>query len=158
MIFLLLKLLSRFVSFPSKEQVSFNFMAAVKVYSDFGGQENKICHCFHCFPIYWPWSDGTRGHDLSFLNVEFQANFLTLLFHALRRLSSSSLLSDVRVVSSEYLRLLIFLPAILILACDSSSQVFCMMYAAQKLNKHSDNIQPWLLYEFWTSPLFHVWF
>ena len=27
-------------------------------------------HCFHCFPIYFPWSDGTRCHDLSFLNVE----------------------------------------------------------------------------------------
>ena len=24
----------------------------------------------HCFPIYLPWSDGTRCHDLSFLNVE----------------------------------------------------------------------------------------
>ena len=32
---------------------------------------NKACHFFHCFPIYLPWSDGTRGHDLSFLNVEF---------------------------------------------------------------------------------------
>ena len=30
----------------------------------------KSCHCFHCFPIYLPWSDGTRCHDLSFLNVE----------------------------------------------------------------------------------------
>ena len=29
-----------------------------------------VCHCFHCFPIYLPWSDGTRCHDLSFLNVE----------------------------------------------------------------------------------------
>ena len=28
-------------------------------------------HCFHCFPIYLPCSDGTRCHDLSFLNVEF---------------------------------------------------------------------------------------
>ena len=37
----------------------------------FGAQENKVCHCFHCFPIYLPWSDGTRCHDLSFLNVEF---------------------------------------------------------------------------------------
>ena len=42
--------------------------------------KNKVCHCFHCFPIYLPWSDGTRNHDLSFLNVEFQANFLTLPF------------------------------------------------------------------------------
>ena len=30
-----------------------------------------VCHCFHCFPIYLSWSDGTRYHDLSFLNVEF---------------------------------------------------------------------------------------
>ena len=35
-----------------KEQVSFNFMAAVTIFSDFGAQENKACHCFHCFPIY----------------------------------------------------------------------------------------------------------
>ena len=27
-------------------------MAAVTIYSDFGAQENKVCHCFHCFPIY----------------------------------------------------------------------------------------------------------
>ena len=32
--------------------------------------QNKISHCFHCFPIYFPWSDGTRCHDLRFLNVE----------------------------------------------------------------------------------------
>ena len=29
-----------------------------------------VCHCFHCFPIYLPWSDGTGCHDLRFLNVE----------------------------------------------------------------------------------------
>ena len=29
-----------------------------------------VQHCFHCFPIYFPLSDGTRCHDLSFLNVE----------------------------------------------------------------------------------------
>ena len=33
-------------------------------------KRNKVCHCFLCFPIYLPWSDGTRCHDLSFLNVE----------------------------------------------------------------------------------------
>ena len=31
---------------------SFNFMAAVTICSDLGVQENKVCHCFHCFPIY----------------------------------------------------------------------------------------------------------
>ena len=33
--------------------------------------QNKVCHCFHCFPIYLPSSDGTRYHDVSFLDVEF---------------------------------------------------------------------------------------
>ena len=33
--------------------------------------KKKVCHCFHCFPIYLPWNDGTRCHNLSFLNVEF---------------------------------------------------------------------------------------
>ena len=47
------------------------------------------------------------------------------------------------MVSSAYLSLLIFLPAILISACASSSSAFLMMYSAYKLNKHGDNIQPW---------------
>ena len=33
-------------------------------------KKNKVWHCFHCFPIYFPWSDGTRCHNLSFLKVE----------------------------------------------------------------------------------------
>ena len=32
--------------------------------------KNKVWHCFHCFSIYLPWSDGTGCHDLHFLNVE----------------------------------------------------------------------------------------
>ena len=32
--------------------------------------QNKVCHCFHCFPVYFP-SDGTRYHDLCFLRAEF---------------------------------------------------------------------------------------
>ena len=54
----------------------------------------------------------------------------------------SSSLSAIKVVSSAYLRLLIFLPAILILACASSSQAFHMMYSAYKLNKQGDSILP----------------
>ena len=70
---LLFNMLSRFFySFSFKEQVFFNFMAAVAICSDFGAQENKVCHCFHCFPIYLPWSSETRCHDLSFLNVNFK--------------------------------------------------------------------------------------
>ena len=33
-------------------------------------QKIKVWHCFHCLPIYFPWGDGTRCHDLSFLNVK----------------------------------------------------------------------------------------
>ena len=32
--------------------------------------KKTVWHCFHCFPIHFPWSDGTGCHDLSFLNVE----------------------------------------------------------------------------------------
>ena len=69
-------------SFSSKEQVPFNFMAAVTIHSDFGAQENKVCHCFHCFSIYLPWNDGTACHNLSFLN-----GVLSQLFHFLLSLS-----------------------------------------------------------------------
>ena len=31
-----------------------NFKASVTNCSDFGAQENKVSHCFHCFPIYLP--------------------------------------------------------------------------------------------------------
>ena len=61
-------------SFSSKEQVSFNFMAAVTICSDFGAQENKICHCFHCFPIYLPWSDGARCHEILVFFLFFFSN------------------------------------------------------------------------------------
>ena len=39
------------LSFPSKEQASFNFMAAVTVCSDFRAPQNKICHGFHFSPF-----------------------------------------------------------------------------------------------------------
>ena len=101
-------------------------MAAVTICSDFGAPKNKVWHCFHCFPIYLPWNDGTRCHDLHFLNVGWA---LSQLFHSSLSLSSSgffssSSLSAIRVVSSVYLRLLIFLPAILILVSVSSSPAF----------------------------------
>ena len=66
---LLLNMLSFGHNFPSKEQASFNFMTAVTTCSDFGAPP-KICHCFHCFTVYLPWSDETGCHDLSFLNFE----------------------------------------------------------------------------------------
>ena len=71
--------------------------------------------------------------------MSFKPIFSLSSFAFIKRLFSST----IRVVSSAYLRLLIFLPAILIPACASSSPVFLMMYSAYKLNKQGDNIQSW---------------
>uniref|UniRef100_A0AC11EFJ3 Uncharacterized protein n=2 Tax=Ovis aries TaxID=9940 RepID=A0AC11EFJ3_SHEEP len=85
-----------------------------------------VSHCFHCFPIYLQRSDGTGCHDLSFLTFSLSS------FTVIKRLFSSPL-SAIRVVLSANLRLLIFLLAILIPSCASSSPVFLMMYSAYKL-------------------------
>ena len=52
---LLFNMLSRLViAFLPSSRRLFNFMAAVTICSDFGAQENKVCHCFHCFLTYLP--------------------------------------------------------------------------------------------------------
>ena len=118
-------------------------MAAITICSDFGAPQN-ISHYFHCFPIYMPWSDGTRCHDLRLLNVEFkEESFLLSSFTFIKKLFSSSSLSAIKVVLSPFSKLLLFLPAILIPACASSSLTFLMMYSAYKLNKLGDNMQSW---------------
>ena len=77
-------------------------------------------------------------HDLSFLNVE--SGFFTPLSPSSRGSFSSPSLSTMRVVSPAYLRLLIFLLAILIPAC-ACSPAFHTMHSASKLNEQDDNIQ-----------------
>ena len=67
--------------------------------------------------------------------LSFKPAFSLSSFTFIKRLFSSSSLSAIRVVSSAYLRLLIFLPAILIPACGSSSLAFHIMYSAYKLKK-----------------------
>ena len=58
--------------------------------------------------------------------------------------TESDMTSDLAAAAaSAYLRLLLFLLAILIPACASSSPAFHMMYSAYKLNKQGGNIQPW---------------
>ena len=85
---------------------------------------------------------GPGAMILVFCMLSFKPTFSLSSFPFIKRLISS-LLSAMRVVSSAYLRLLIFLPGILIPACASSSPAFHMMYSAYKLNKQGDNIQPW---------------
>ena len=80
---------------------------------------------------------------LVFWMLSFKPTFSLTSFTFIKRLFSSSSLSTIRMVSSAYIRLLIFLPAILIPAYASSSPAFLMMYSAYKVNKQGDNIQPW---------------
>ena len=86
---------------------------------------------------------GQDAISLVFWMFSFKPAFSLSPFTFIKKLFNYSLLPAIRVVSSAYLRLLIFLPAILILACASSSPPFLMMYSAYKLNKQGDNIQPW---------------
>ena len=79
--------------------------------------------------------------------VFFECGILSQLFHSpspslRKRLFSSSLLPAIRVVSSTYLRLLMFLPPILIPACNSFSPVCLMMCSVYRLNKQGDSRQP----------------
>ena len=89
----------------------------------------------HLFAMEWwyqmPWS-------LFFGMLSFKPAFSLSSFTFIKKFFSSSLLSSIRVVSFMYQRLLIFLPAILIPACESSSPAFHIMYSVYKLNKQGD--------------------
>ena len=73
---------------------------------------------------------GPAGMILTSWMLSFKPGFSFSCFTLIKRLFSSSSLSAIRVVSSAYLRLLLFLPAILIPVCGSSSPAFHMMYSA----------------------------
>ena len=110
----------------------FNFMAAVTIQCDFGTRKYKVSQCFHCFPFYLPWCVGTRRHGLVFWMLSFKpvSSLSSLIF--IKRLFISSLLSFLKVVSSAYLRLFLFLLAILIPAWVSSSLAFHMICSPYK--------------------------
>ena len=86
---------------------------------------------------------GPDAMILFFQMLNFKPILTLSSFTFFMRLFSSSSRFAIRLVSSAYLRLLIFLLAILIPACAWSCPVFLMMYSAYKLNKQGDNIQPW---------------
>ena len=116
-------------------------MAAITICSDFGVQKNKL---FPLFPHLF--SHEVMEPDamiLVFWMLSFKPTFSLSSFTFIKRLFSSFSLSALRVVSSAYLRLLRFLPGILIPAYVSSNPAFLMMYSAYKLSKLGDNIQPW---------------
>ena len=94
-------------------------------------------------PFIWHEVAGPGAMIFAFWMLHFKPEFSLSSFTFIKRLFCSSSLSAIRVVSSAYLRLLVFLPAILIPACLLSSPVFHIVYSAYKLDKQGDNIQPW---------------
>ena len=88
---------------------------------------------------------GQDAMILAFWMLSFKPAFLLSSFTFIKRFFNSSSLSALRVVWPTYLRLLIFLLAILTTACASSNSAFLMIYSAYKLNKQGDNIQPWCI-------------
>ena len=132
-------------------------MASVTICSDFGAQENKVCHCFHCFPSICHEVMGPDAMILVFWMLSFKPTFSLSSFTFIKRLFSSSSLSAMRVVSSAYLRLLIFLLGIMIPACASSSSTFNVVYSTPKLHiRVTICSREVLLYLFGTIPLSHV--
>ena len=141
---LLFNMLSRFVIAFLPRSKCLNFMAAVTVCSDFGAQENKVCHCFHFFPLlfalkWWNWI----YHGLSLCWVFKPACLLSSFALIKRFFNSSSLFCP---YSGNMCVPLILLLAVLIPACESSSPAFHMMYSAYRLNKQGDNTQPFVLF------------
>ena len=88
---------------------------------------------------------------LAFWMLSFKPASSLSSFTLIKRLFTSSLLSATRVVSSGYLRLLIFLLAILIPVCALSSWAFCMIQSAYKLSRVTLYSLVVLLSQFGTS-------
>ena len=120
---LLFNMVSRLVIAFLPRNKCLNSTAAVTICSDFGAQQNKVSHCFRCISTYCHEVMGPDTMILAFWTLSFKPTFSLSSVTFIKRLFSSPL-SAIRVVSPAHLRLLIFLPAILIPACALSSLTF----------------------------------
>ena len=115
-------------------------MATVTAHSDFGAPPNKICYCFYFSPIYVLEVIRPDAMILVFWMLSFKPAFSISSFTFFKRFLSSSSLYAIRIVSSAYLKLLMFLPAILIVIHPARHFAW---YSANKLNHQGDSKQPW---------------
>ena len=118
-------------------------MAAGTVHSYLGAQEKNIYHCFHFSPSICQKVMGPDAMILVFWILSFRPAFSLSSFTLINRLFSSSSLSAIRAVPYAYNEDVNISPGTLDSSLASSSLAFCMMYSAYKLNKQSDNIEPW---------------
>ena len=129
-------------------------MTAVSICSDFGVQENKVCHCFNCFPFYWPWCDGIRCHDLSFLVSSFKSTCSLCYFSFIKRLFSSSSLSAIRVAVSQYTALKYSFPDLEPI-CFSMSGTNCCFLTCIQISQEAGKVV-WYSHIFENFPHFVV--
>ena len=106
--------------------MSLFFTAAVTIHSDFRAQENKACHCFHCFSMYLPWSNGMGCHDLCFLICTYHIKTIPKKTKC-KKFVWEGLTNNLENIP----------------VCVSSNWAFLMMYSAYKLSNQGDNIQLW---------------
>ena len=131
-------------------------MPAITGHSDFGAQENKVCHCSSFSPSICHEVMGLDAMTLDFWMLSFKPAFSLSSFTLFKGLFSFSSLSSISLVSSAYLRLLIFLPVILtpslgFIQPSTSHDVLCIQVKQA-------GWQCVLLSQFWTSQLLHIWF
>ena len=140
---LLFKILCRFVIafLPRRKHLLISWLQSL--FSDFGVQENKVCHCFFFALIYLPRNDETRCHDLNFWMLSFKLAFSLSSITLIKTLFSSSLLSAISVhiicvseVADISLGNLDF--SLWVIQPSISHDVLSC-----KLNNEGDNIQPW---------------
>ena len=110
---LLFNMLSRLVITFLSRSKCLNFMATVTIYGDFGAQKSQPLFLHICHKVIGP-----DTMNLVFWMLRFKPTFSLSSLTLIKRFFSASSLSAIRVVSSAYLRLLIFLPAICLTLWD----------------------------------------
>ena len=122
--------------FPSKELLTFNFMAVVTVHSDFGAQKYKICHCYQCFPIYL---HEVMGHDtviLVFWTLSFKTAFSLSSLILINRLIPLVRRSDL-VIQRTYF---IFLGSKITVDSDCSHEIKRYFFLGRKAMTTLDSV------------------
>ena len=128
---LLFKMLSKLVIAFLPKSKRLNFMAAVINCNDFGAQENKVCHCFLCFPVYLPWVMGPDVMIFVFWMLSLKLALSLSFFTFSKWLFSSFSILAIRVVSSANLRLLTFLLAMIHISVWQKPLQYCEVISLQ---------------------------
>ena len=109
-------------------------MASVTIHSDFGAQENKLCHCFHWFSI----CHEVMGPDVmifTFWMLSFKPAFSFSSFTFIKGLFSCGVICIFEVIDIS--------PSNLDSSLCFIQPAFHTMSSAYTLNEQGDNTQPW---------------